>query len=59
MLQEFLAESSLMSPVPDEFDEFVTLFVEELQALDIDILLAASMESAGRCVCELLQDPDG
>ena len=50
MLQEFLAESSLMSTVSDEVDEFVNLFVEELQALDTDGLLAASMESAGNVV---------
>ena len=50
MLQEFLAESSLMSTVPDEVDELVNLFVEELQVLDTDILLAASMESAGNVV---------
>ena len=49
-LQEFLAESSLMTTVPDEVDEFVNLFVDELQALDTDGLLAASMESAGNVV---------
>ena len=50
MLQEFLAESSLVSAVPDEVDEFVNLFVDELEALDTDGLLAASMEGAGNVV---------
>ena len=50
MLQEFLAESSLVSTVPDEVDEFVNLFVDELEALDTDGLLAASMEGAGNVV---------
>ena len=49
-LQEFLAESSLMTTVPDEVDEFVSLFIQEVQALDTDGLLAASMESAGNVV---------
>ena len=50
MLQEFLAESSLMQTVPDELDEFVNLFVQEIEALNTDGLLAASMAEAGNVV---------
>ena len=50
MLQEFLAESSLMKTVPDEVDEFINLFGQELEALNTDAQLAASMESAGTVV---------